>query len=474
MDILFTILILISFAFGILSIVGLISPTKGGFWLVFIKEKKRIKVFGLNLLASFIILIISGIILPTNYYQKGVRELNDNNFTQAREAFNEIKVGNEHYESKDDLVKNVYTEAKELYRSLIQEAIESLDKDMANKNNNAYKDLSGEFVFEESYITDKISKNIDMIKNEINNLIKVEDFDDALNKVVPMVNKMITKEYAEDKITQINNIRIAKTKTQIELKIHEKEYIEAQKLADSLMKYSQAKDYVLSVTDNISPLLKEQLKAQTSQSLEDSDLDSAKAFLTYLSRLGGEEGFVTSNSNYIKEMEVKIEFDAILQEVNSYVQSQDFDNARTSLNDLIPLGIEESRITNLTEQINGQEEKFIAHEKERKEEEYKNNATRVSHADILRYPDKYQGKIVSLRGKVIKKDSETYVISTKYVDYLGYMGDNVVFTYTGSKRTIEGDYITIYGNFTGISNYIFGGETPKINVKVLVVRVPKS
>jgi len=47
------------FIFFVLMVLGLINPKAGGFWMVFLKEKKRLKVFGLNFTAFIIFIIMA-------------------------------------------------------------------------------------------------------------------------------------------------------------------------------------------------------------------------------------------------------------------------------------------------------------------------------------------------------------------------------------------------------------------------------
>lgn len=475
---LFTILILLSFAFGILSIVGLISPTKGGFWLVFIKEKKRLKIFGLNLLASFIILIISSIILPTDYYKKGIREIEEKSFSQAIESFNKIKIGDKHYNDKDNLVKNVYESAKIHYTELIESSIKEMDQLSANSRNNSYKEFSGELLFPESYIEEGIAKKIDTVKEQVEEQISTDSYDDALQTIAKLDKIDSLKGYVDSIRSDIKELKLNALKVQIENLVSNEDYIKAQKQLTPLLNDDTTKEYASNLLDKIRGLLVDQLKTVIDENIYNADFDIARDNIQQLRDLGGAQDFIASKSAKIKEIEYQIEFDIIFAEVNEYVKNGKFDRAKLRVKDLAQLNTAEDVINDFIAQITIQEGNYIKAEKERVEQGYIDNAISATYSDLLRNPDDYLYKVIRISGEIDQKinDSE-YRMSTKYVNFLGYQGDSVVFL-SEDKGFIVGDQVVIYGTFTGINKYslIDGGsmEVPVVKTKIVDIWIKRS
>lgn len=70
--------------------------------------------------------------------------------------------------------------------------------------------------------------------------------------------------------------------------------------------------------------------------------------------------------------------------------------------------------------------------------------------ELSRDPDKYEGKLIKISGKVLQEMTGSYRIATDG----GW--DNVVYINyypAGEKRILEDDYITVYGTFDGLTSY---------------------
>ena len=105
-------------------------------------------------------------------------------------------------------------------------------------------------------------------------------------------------------------------------------------------------------------------------------------------------------------------------------------------------------------------------------QKYKNSAINVSYSELLRFPDKYIGKVLYIKGQVFQKTDYTYMVNTKKEEYLGYISDLIMVKYT-DEGVIEKDIIGIYGDYEGLETYstILGSDNtvPKIKAKYISI-----
>lgn len=93
------------------------------------------------------------------------------------------------------------------------------------------------------------------------------------------------------------------------------------------------------------------------------------------------------------------------------------------------------------------------------EQRYKNSCERISYDSLSRTPDNYKGSRVKFSGYVVQVCSEassSLYYSTYRVATSGRY-DNVVYVkidnYDSGSRILEDDYITFYGEFSGLYSY---------------------
>ena len=72
------------FIFFVLMVLGLINPKAGGFWMVFLKEKKRLKVFGLNFTAFIIFIIMAAAMSETDTTKSTTAQVEENSQPQIK------------------------------------------------------------------------------------------------------------------------------------------------------------------------------------------------------------------------------------------------------------------------------------------------------------------------------------------------------------------------------------------------------
>lgn len=511
------IIYLAGFAFGILGIIGLFSPAKGGFWMKFLKTPKRLPVFGLNFIAFVLLLVAGGQIVMSDNYGYGISSLESKNFNSAITSFEKLKKSDKHFSEKEQLIQSVYDSAKEHYSAQINSLIADIDQDAAINSNNEYKELTGELLFPESNIDDEISKNINAIKIQVSEFMKLQSYEDALKAVdrlakidslkdyiagihgnvrdiqlkavkaqiegyiqeenyieaIKIVNTLIdddyTKNYSTDILERIRVLQFEDTKKQIENYIQEGNYIEAQYLVDPLSKNDKTKSYASEITKNISDLLRLQLKEKINDDLSNRDFESVNKNLNILKKLGSEETFITSINDKMAKLENERKIKNIEEGVYESINEAEFTNARIKVQTLKLVHAEEEHIIYLNQIIDEQETKYLEEEAARLAQKVVNSSIEVQYGDILRNPDSYQGKIIEFYGAIKSKlNSNTYQLSTKNMSGIGYFGDDVIFKYE-EPGVIIGDVVIVYGNFTGLGSYTTG-ELPEINAKVIDIR----
>lgn len=110
--------------------------------------------------------------------------------------------------------------------------------------------------------------------------------------------------------------------------------------------------------------------------------------------------------------------------------------------------------------------------------QYKKKCKWISYKKLARTPDKYEGKKVKFTGKVIQVIEDTYSTSYRIEVTKGSYGiwDDVVYVeYDGnpSKRILEDDIVTFYGEFDGLYSYesVLGASitVPSVEAKYIVL-----
>jgi len=87
------------------------------------------------------------------------------------------------------------------------------------------------------------------------------------------------------------------------------------------------------------------------------------------------------------------------------------------------------------------------------EKEFKEKAISVEYGDLLRTPQNYTGKILSVKCEVFQKGKSFLMVQSKaFSDTLNYFGDNIYVDYDGDN-IIDGDIIHIYGEFEELLTY---------------------
>lgn len=112
-----------------------------------------------------------------------------------------------------------------------------------------------------------------------------------------------------------------------------------------------------------------------------------------------------------------------------------------------------SKSTPVTIHYGGQETKVVVECKNYDPGAYRKNCGKYNYTNLLRYPEKYIGSMICIRGKVSQVFEGTttssqcaYRIRVGYRKYI-----NVVFQGTLDKgKLIEGDSVTCYGTFLGL------------------------
>lgn len=268
MDFIATIVMLISLAFIVLSIVGLIKPEKGGFWMKFVTEKKRLKVFGINIGASIVCFILFSIVTPDNPYLYGTDYLSKNQFTEALEEFNKLSVGQDHYDEKEALIQSVYDNAKTYYTDTIDTALDTLDVVVINEANNSYYELSGERAISEGDLELKITKIVDNMKSDIKIHISNEEYSKANELLKNLSNIESESSYVEETIESIQNIIFKSTIAEINTMINQNEYSKAKDLAFSLSNIKTSTEIINDIVDDIIGFEKEYQEQQEQIAME--------------------------------------------------------------------------------------------------------------------------------------------------------------------------------------------------------------
>lgn len=517
MDFIVTVLMLISFAFIILGIIGLVKPEKGGFWMKFVKEKKRIKVLGLNVGASVLFLILSGMVIPENPYTDGSYYLKANKFDKAIESYNKMTDSNEHFEEKEELIQVVYDTAKTYYQDIVDTAITNMDSTKALEANTGYETLTGSVIYSSEVITDKISKNIDSIKQDITNNINDSLYDDAYTKAKSLLKVPETMDYAKETMSKVESLAVQTIKDNVDISISENEYETALSQLDSLKKYTETKEYITSKTEEIKNVKFEYDKKQvetlisnekfveaqtlldallndsraseyasqksdeivervTEQSIKEfgnaitkKDLDTAKSLLRRIEEMEGINPFdINDYKNQIKAIENEDQILTIINNSITYVRQGEFEKARTEVYSLSELGYDENELRKRISRINEVEKDYLAKKKEQERLAYIESAIDVEYTDLLRYPEKYQGKVIRLLGKILDKvDDNTYRLLTRYDSFMGYYDHQVVFQNKSGERIIPEDVLFVYGKFIGLEDYVFQGELPVVECKAI-------
>ena len=106
---------------------------------------------------------------------------------------------------------------------------------------------------------------------------------------------------------------------------------------------------------------------------------------------------------------------------------------------------------------------------------YKEECQSIAYNDLARTPGEYEGELVYFYGKIVQVCSEAsspfFYSSYRLATYDGY--DNVVYllidNYGTGVRILEDDWISVYGEFTGLRSYeTVRGDTitiPEVEVK---------
>ncbi len=310
-------LIFLGVVFIVLCFLSLIKPDIGGFWMKFIKEKKRSNVFWINIAVMIILFIMGNSIKPQDPYESGMKNLDMKNFLEAKNAFEKIGKNNKYYSAKYSLINKVNDEAKKYYSENIEASINNLDYYNAVKYNDGNMLVLGNNLYSNEDIKTKILDNAATIKKQIINY--------------------------ESK----NN------------------YQNIKELAEKLLNVEEYKDFA--------------------------------------------EEILERNKKKIELAEIQ---------------------------------------------------------------KYKNSAINVSYSELLRFPDKYIGKVLYIKGQVFQKTDYTYMVNTKKEEYLGYISDLIMVKYT-DEGVIEKDIIGIYGDYEGLETYstILGSDNtvPKIKAKYISI-----
>lgn len=292
-------LIFLGVVFIVLCFLSLIKPDIGGFWMKFIKEKKRSNVFWINIAVMIILFIMGNSIKPQDPYESGMKNLDMKNFLEAKNAFEKIGKNNKYYSEN------------------IEASINNLDYYNAVKYNDGNMLVLGNNLYSNEDIKTKILDNAATIKKQIINY--------------------------ESK----NN------------------YQNIKELAEKLLNVEEYKDFA--------------------------------------------EEILERNKKKIELAEIQ---------------------------------------------------------------KYKNSAINVSYSELLRFPDKYIGKVLYIKGQVFQKTDYTYMVNTKKEEYLGYISDLIMVKYT-DEGVIEKDIIGIYGDYEGLETYstILGSDNtvPKIKAKYISI-----
>ena len=86
------------------------------------------------------------------------------------------------------------------------------------------------------------------------------------------------------------------------------------------------------------------------------------------------------------------------------------------------------------------------------------NFIKLPYSKILRDPKSYAGTVCFIKGEVLEFEQydnnySRFLITTKYVDYVGYYGNAVWVCNKGTSRVVKGDIVTIFGVCCGIKEY---------------------
>lgn len=127
-----------------------------------------------------------------------------------------------------------------------------------------------------------------------------------------------------------------------------------------------------------------------------------------------------------------------------------------------------SKSTPVTIIYGGKETKIVVECSDYDAVAYKKNCDKYQYSDMVRYPEKYIGSMICVRGQITQVYAATtaasgcsYCIRTGYRQYM-----NIAFQGTLNQgNLIEGDYVTCYGTFMGMDPN--DSEYPLINAKIV-------
>jgi tetratricopeptide (TPR) repeat protein len=243
----FLIAILTIATFG-LSILSIFRPELGGFWLTFLKTKKRLNVIGLNLLATLSFIIISVFLVPIDNYERGNESLNAKNFVEAKEYFEKIDTQNVHYKEKEQLLQKLRDEAKIYYKDKIDSSILDLDYSLSEKFNKEYYIIIGETMYDADDLQKIIRRNADILKNQIpqyenqGNFAKVKEYAEKLLKVDEY--KSYAAEVLEKNKVKIDLTSVTLIRSNVDNLVSKGLVKEAGAELDKLSEYPDQKEYI--------------------------------------------------------------------------------------------------------------------------------------------------------------------------------------------------------------------------------------
>ena len=111
---------------------------------------------------------------------------------------------------------------------------------------------------------------------------------------------------------------------------------------------------------------------------------------------------------------------------------------------------------------------------EQKKDAYKKACKTIAYDSLARSPDTYEGELVKFSGYVLQvQDASSWLEYSVYRVATSGRYDNVVIVlvdnYGSGTRILEDDYITFYGEYTGLYTYksVLGASItiPKINAQ---------
>ncbi len=241
------------FFFIILSIISLFKPNVGLFYMPFIKTKKRVSAFFINIgntFISFVLFILLLVNLPSDYYKDGIEYLNKNNYLSAIKCFEKIDEESEYFSKKSELIKKTQEDSYPYYLNKINNSLKESNIDEAVILRNEITQIIGD-VNKIKEIDDKLYNKIDIY---INNFVIDIDFEDKLktlnnigniDKYKDDVYKILTRYNSiRNKIDEINKILIGREDEEYNIITYENDYTTALKIITDLNNEYKKEMYV--------------------------------------------------------------------------------------------------------------------------------------------------------------------------------------------------------------------------------------